>query len=493
VNPWPGRASGVLLHPTSLPGPWGMGDLGPASRGFLRWLNRSGQKLWQMLPLTPVGATGSPYSSPSAFAMNPLLLSLDDLIEDGWLAPDAEGLEELRTGSAERVDFDVQLRVKEPLIRLAATSLLAARGSDRFPTGEYDAFLAAHTAWLPSWARFAAEKRARGGAPRWEWSGSTQATDADVAIETAVQFLGFQQIARLRAEASRLDIRLVGDLPIFVAEDSADVEGSPELFDLAEDGRPRVVAGVPPDAFSDRGQLWGNPMYRWDRATEQNYAWWTARVRTLLAVVDLIRVDHFRGFAGAWAVPRDAEDARSGQWVPGSGRGLFDALSGDLGGGRLPLIAEDLGVITPDVEELRDGLQLPGMKILQFAFDGTEQNPYLPRNHHERCVVYTGTHDNDTVLGWWDHAPQWSRDSMNRELGGDPGRDGVAWALIDLALRSPAELCITPVQDLLGLDGTARMNVPGVAFGNWAWRLDEGQLTSELADRLKAATEGHGR
>ena len=493
MKAWPGRASGVLLHPTSLPGPWGAGDLGPASRDFLRWLAAAGQRLWQVLPLTPVGPGGSPYSSPSAFALNPLLLSLDDLIEAGWLDPDAGGLDSLKATSQERVDFGALLALKEPLVRQAAAALLAARGTQRFPEGRWAAFQEHHDAWLPVWASFAAEKRARDGAPRWRWSGPRLATEQGVAIETAVQFLGFEQIGRLRAEAAALGVRLVGDLPIFVAEDSADVEGSPGLFDLAPDGRPRVVAGVPPDAFTDLGQLWGNPMYRWDRAAAEDHRWWRARVRTLLDVVDLVRIDHFRGFAAAWAVPRDAEDARSGEWTPGPGHALFDALADELGGGRLPFIAEDLGVITPDVVALRDGQSLPGMKILQFAFDGNSDNPYLPENHCTDCVVYTGTHDNDTVVGWWDHAPDWSRDALRRRLGRDPGREGVAWALVDVAMRSPAELCITPVQDVLGLDGSARMNVPGVAFGNWGWRLGPGQLTDHLALRLNELTKASGR
>ena len=493
MTAWPGRASGVLLHPTSLPGPWGAGDLGPGSRAFLRWLASAGQRVWQMLPLTPVGPSGSPYSSPSAFAVNPLLLSLDDLIADGWLDADAEGLQALWTAPQDRVDFGLQGSVKEPLVRRAAAGLLAARGTGRFPTEAWAAFEQRHSVWLPAWASFAAEKRARGGAPRWLWSGAPQARTEDVEIEAAVQFLGFEQIGRLRAEAASLGVRLVGDLPIFVAEDSADVEASPELFDLAEDGRPRVVAGVPPDAFTDLGQLWGNPMYRWDRAADEGYAWWIARIRTLLDVVDLVRIDHFRGFAAAWAVPRDAEDARSGTWTPGSGRALFDALAADLGRDRLPFIAEDLGVITPDVVALRDGQGLPGMKILQFAFDGHADNPYLPENLGADCVVYTGTHDNDTVVGWWDSAPEWSRAALCDRIGRDPGREGVAWALVDVALVSPAELCITPAQDLLGLDGSARMNVPGVAEGNWTWRLDAGQLTSALAERLGDRTKASGR
>ncbi len=493
MTPWPGRASGVLMHPTSLPGPWGAGDLGPASREFLRWLAAGGQRLWQMLPLTPVGPGGSPYSSPSAFAVNPLLISLDDLIADGWLDADADGLKQLWVAPQDRVDFGLQASFKEPLVRRAAEALLAARGSEHFPEADWQAFEERQASWLPAWAAFAAERRVREGEPRWCWSGPSRASAEDIAIETAVQFLGFQQIARLRVEASALGVRLVGDLPIFVAEDSADVHASPELFDLADDGRPRVVAGVPPDAFTELGQLWGNPMYRWQRVADEDYAWWRARVRTLLDVVDLVRIDHFRGFAAAWEVPREAEDARCGRWVPGSGRGLFDALTDELGGGRLPFIAEDLGVITPDVEALRDGLALPGMKILQFAFDGNADNPYLPENHTPGSVVYTGTHDNDTVVGWWDRAPEWSRDALRRCVGGDPGRDGVAWALVEVAMRSPSELCITPVQDLLGLDGGARMNVPGVADGNWRWRLAPGQLTAAHSQRLRALTEASER
>ncbi len=479
---WPGRCSGVLLHPTSLPGRWGAGDLGPEARRFLGWLESAGQRMWQFLPTTPAGAGGSPYSSPSAFAGNPMLISVDDLIEDGLLGDEPE-LAELEAADPASVDFALLYRCREPLVRRAAERLL-----DRGPGPSFAAFRAEHAPWLVAWREFAAEKRARGDAPWWDWAGAPLASERDRSIEDAIQFLYFEQVARLRAEARRRNVLLVGDLPIFVAQDSADVRSWPSIFLLDEQGQPEFVAGVPPDAFSELGQLWGNPLYDWDALAEQDYAWWRLRVRFLLKQVDLVRIDHFRGFAAAWAVPAHAEDARSGSWTPGPGRALFEALRDELGTDDLPFIAEDLGIITPDVEALRDGLELPGMRILQFAFDGNPQNPYLPQQHTERSVVYTGTHDNDTVRGWWHHAPEWSRDALRRHVQRDVQDADVADTVLGIALRSPAALCITPIQDVLGLDGSARMNLPGTPDGNWRWRLDGGQLTTASSERLAALT-----
>lgn len=483
---WPGRCSGVLLHPTSLPGRWGTGDLGPDARNFLGWLESAGQRLWQFLPTTPAGAGGSPYSSPSAFAGNPMLISLDDLIEDGLLGDEPE-LAELADADPNAVDFALLRRCREPLVRRAAQRLL-----ERGAGPAFEAFVDHHAPWLAGWSAFAAEKRARGGSPWWDWDGKPLGTRDERRIQDAIQFLYFEQVGRLRAEAARRSVLLVGDLPIFVARDSADVRTWPSIFQLDAQGRPDAVAGVPPDAFSDLGQLWGNPLYDWAALAEQDYGWWRLRVRFLLQQVDLVRIDHFRGFAAAWAVPADAEDARSGAWVPGPGRALFDALRDELGG-ELPFIAEDLGVITPDVVALRDGLGLPGMRILQFAFDGNEDNAYLPQNHTPRSVVYTGTHDNDTVRGWWQHAPEWSRDALRRHVQRDVQDADVADTLLDLALRSPAGLCITPIQDVLGLDGAARMNLPGTPDGNWRWRLGPMQLTPKTAERLAQLTRDAGR
>ncbi len=483
------RASGVLLHPTSLPGPWGQGDLGPEARRFAAWLGSARQRVWQVLPLTPVDDSGSPYNSPSAFAGSAGLVSLDDLVEQGWLRADDPELAALAAICAERpadrIDHRLIKERREPLVRKAARALLDARGTGRFPSEAFAAFLQAESAWLPDWTRFHALGRER-GAPWWSWPAQAAPDPALVAEEEAVQFLFDAQWRRLRAVAAEHGVQIVGDLPIFVSANSAAVWSSPELFLLGEDGLPAVVAGVPPDAFSPTGQMWGMPLYDWARNEADGFAWWCARLSALLRRVDLVRVDHFRGFEAAWHIPADAEDARAGSWVPGPGRVLFDALQRALGGGPLPLIAEDLGVITPAVDALRDAFCLPGMRILQFAFGGEPNHAYLPHTYPERCVVYPGTHDNDTVFGWWAHIGAEERQRVASYLGrevGDP-----AWDLWRLASESRAELAVVAAQDLLSLGEEARFNVPGMADGNWAWRAAPGALDDHLAGRLAEVT-----
>ena len=466
------RRSGVLLHPTALPGRLGTGTLGGDARAFVDWLQRANQSLWQMLPITPVDGYGCPYSSPSAFAGNPLLLSLDDLVTDGLLAPDDSTIADLamvHDSNPGRVDFDAQHRLRIAAVRRAARNVLG-RGD-----AGYRGFAAEHAGWLDPWADWAA---ARGG----------KATSPDV--ERAVQYLFDVQWSRLRTYARERGVALVGDLPIFVRGDSADVASSPHLFRLDDDGRPLAVAGVPPAPFSPDGQLWGNPLYDWAAHAAEGWAWWKERVRSLLRRVDLVRVDHFRGFAACWEVPADAATAAEGRWVPGSGRALFDALADEFG--ELPFIAEDLGVITDDVVELRDGLGLPGMRILQFGFDGNPDPPYLPHNYVPGCVVYSGTHDNDTTAGWYASSDDKTKDVFRRYVardGSDPAGD-----LLRLALASVAETAIVPLQDVLRLGGDARFNAPGtVGERNWTWRLLNGQLTDGHADELGAMTRMFGR
>jgi len=462
------RRSGVLLHPTSLPGPGGIGTLGPEARRFVDWCERARQSLWQVLPITPVDGLGCPYSSPSAFAGSPLLISLEDLRDDGWLSatdPAFALLADAHARGPQRVDFELQIAHRVPAVRRAARAVLAAGGGP-----DFDEFAERERDWLDGWA---------------EWSAARAGDATDPDVERAVQYLFDVQWSRLRARAHAAGVLLVGDLPIFVSGGSADVDAHPELF--ATDG----VAGCPPDGFSPEGQLWGNPLYAWEAHRADGFAWWRARTRALLRRVDLVRVDHFRGFAACWEVPTGATTAVHGRWVEAPGAELFAAIAADLGGA-LPFLAEDLGVITDDVVRLRDDLGLPGMRILQFAFDGEPDHPYLPHNHVPGSVVYTGTHDNDTCVGWYASADDATRDRFRRYVardGGDPAGD-----LVRLAEGSVAETCIVPIQDVLRLGGDCRMNVPGtVGNHNWTWRLTDDQLSDAHAADLGELTTRFGR
>ncbi len=461
------RRSGVLLHPTSLPGQHGIGTIGRDARAFVDWLGGARQRLWQVLPLTPADGLGCPYSSPSAFAGNPLLLDLDDLVDDGWLDGDDHALATLAEAATEdsrRVDFDLQTAVRLPAVRRAA-----ARVVERGAAG-YEAFAAREADWLDTWAT---------------WSGAQCPHETNADVERALQFLFDVQWGRLHDAARGAGVSIVGDLPIFVSAGSADVAAHPELF--ADGG----VAGCPPDPFSPDGQRWGNPLYAWGAHRADGFAWWKARVRALLRRVDVVRVDHFRGFAACWEIPVDAP-AADGRWVESPGRELFDALRDDLGGGPLPFIAEDLGLITPDVIALRDGVGLPGMKILQFAFDGDPANGYLPHHHVPHSVVYTGTHDNDTSAGWYHASDARTQDVYRRYCARD-GSDP-AGTLTRLALSSVADTAIVPLQDVLRLGGEHRMNVPGtVGLHNWTWRVTEDELRGGEGEALGAATILYGR
>jgi 4-alpha-glucanotransferase len=476
------RLSGVLLHPTSLPGPDAIGDLGPAAYRFVDWLARARQGLWQVLPLGPTGGDNSPYAASSAFAGNPLLVSLERLREQG-IGPGPAG-----EPAGASVDFERVRRDKLARLRRAWHDF-AAR-PDRVE--QMEAQRAEH-AWLGDYVLFAAIKEVQRGRGWTAWPEELRRRDPDALRrfhaehQEVVGFHGFlqyafgEQWAELKRYANGRGVRLMGDVPIFVAHDSADVWANPELFRLDAQGQPTEVAGVPPDYFSPTGQLWGNPLYRWDAMAADGYAWWSARFRRLLSQVDLARIDHFRGFVAHWTVAATEKTAINGRWETAAGAELFRAVERALGA-ELPFVAEDLGTITPDVEAVRADLGYPGMKVMHFAFGSDNANPYLPHMYPRDCVVYTGTHDNDTSVGWYASLDEPMRHRVRHYLGVS-GQD-IAWDLIRAALASVAETAIVPLQDVLALGTSARMNVPGKALGNWAWRFLPAQLDTFAADRL---------
>ena len=493
------RASGLLLHVTSLPSPYGIGDVGPTAVAWVDRLHETGQGWWQALPLGPTGYGDSPYQSLSSFAGNPLLISPDWLIEDGLVrAADCAGC----SFSPTTVDFDAVKRFKFALLETAWKNFSTGARSDLRP--DFEHFGNDHAHWLDDYALFRALTARYDGASYLEWpeelirrtpaalDRARQALASQVDRVRFVQFVLFRQGARLKAHARARGVRLIGDLPFFVSPDSSDVWAHPELFLLDAQHRPRVVAGVPPDYFSSQGQRWGNPIYDWDALAASGYRWCVDRVRALLVHVDAIRLDHFRGFAAAWHVPAGAPTAESGQWMPGPGAGFFAEVEKALGG--LPFLAEDLGIITPDVVALRDAFRLPGTRVLQFAFDGHADNPHLPDNHVPNSVVYTGTHDNPTTHGWYDDLPEAERRSLWRYLkrGGGTSADA-APALLRLAWSSVAALAIAPLQDVLNLGKDARMNQPGTAQGNWRWRSTEAMLSTSAWESLRDLTHASAR
>ncbi|QYJ16475.1 4-alpha-glucanotransferase [Rubrobacter xylanophilus DSM 9941] len=480
------RSAGILLHPTSLPGPHPSGELGEEALRFVRFLEEAGQRLWQVLPLNPTDSGGSPYSSYSAFAGNPLLVSTEWLSEDGLIERVP------REVPAPRANYRRALAVKERLLREAY--------SRWEPDGGFECFYARHRFWLEDYALFMA-LRERLKRPWNEWPrelalrepGALRSARRELAREVGfhrfAQYRFFGDWSRVRRAAEEAGVRVIGDLPIFVSHDSADVWANGELFLLDRNGAPTAVAGVPPDYFSETGQLWGNPLYDWERMRREGYRWWVERVQAALALCDALRLDHFRGFAAFWAVPAGEHTAAGGRWVEGPGEDLFEALRRELG--ELPFIAEDLGEITPDVVRLRERLGLPGMKVLQFAFGGGPENPFLPHNWHEAdWVTYTGTHDNDTTAGWWLSAADGERAFARRYLG----REYVGvWDFIRLAYASAAGWAVIPMQDVLDLGTEARMNTPGTVEGNWSWRMEPEALTPELARSLRELAATYGR
>jgi 4-alpha-glucanotransferase len=493
------RGSGVLLHVTSLPSPYGIGDLGPVTLGWIDRLHEAGQTWWQALPMGPTGYGNSPYQSLSSFACNGLLISPDMLIEDGLLrASDCAG----RSLSAAAVDYDAVIPFKHRLLDTAWNNFRGGAGRDLKLAFEQFRNDQAH--WLDDYALFRALKAMHNGAYYLDWSAELvrrkPAALAQARRDLAnqidqvrfAQFLSFRQGERLKDYAHAKGVRLIGDLPFFVSPDSSDVWASPELFLLDEQRRPRFVAGVPPDYFSAQGQLWGNPVYDWEAHRRTGYRWCIDRVRALLAHVDLIRLDHFRGFAAAWHIPAGAATAKDGQWVPGPGAEFFSAVQSELG--TLPFIAEDLGLITPDVRALRDQFQLPGMRVLQFAFDGHSDNPYLPNHYVPNTVVYTGTHDNNTTRGWFEELSEDQRQNLWQYLKRPRGKsDEVAPALMQLAWSSSAALALAPLQDLLNLGKDARMNIPGRPDGNWRWRCTEDMLAAPAFQWLADLTANSNR
>ena len=492
------RASGLLLHVTSLPSPYGIGDLGPAAFSWIDRLHDAGQRWWQALPVGPTGYGNSPYQSLSSFAGNGLLVSPHALISEGLLHPnDCEALI-----ATEVIDYDAVIPFKHGLLQKAWKNFKAGERKDLISA--YDEWCATQEGWLEDYALFRALKAKYHGAYYLEWPEELverrQRALAEARRELAsemdevrfAQFLLFRQAEQLKAHAHSKGVRLIGDLPFFVSPDSSDVWANPELFLLDVDRRPRFVAGVPPDYFSIEGQLWGNPVYNWDALRATGFRWSIDRLRALLAHVDLIRLDHFRGFAAAWHVPAGAPTAKSGEWVPGPGGAFFEAVLRELGA--LPFIAEDLGVITPDVATLRDQFQVPGTRVLQFAFDGHRDNPYLPENFVPNTVVYTGTHDNAPSREWYEELHDDQRQIFWGYLKRVSGESTeAAPTLMRLAWSSRAALSIAPLQDLLSLGKEARMNTPGRPSGNWNWRATEAMMAPPAFERLGELTENSRR
>jgi 4-alpha-glucanotransferase len=486
------RSAGILLHPTSLPGPYGIGDLGPVAHVWVEMLARNKQTWWQVLPLGPPGAGDSPYQSYSAFAGNPYLISPDLLVQDGFVHPSDLGNVRFSQG---KVDFGNVIKFKDWLLDRAWQAF--NRGAGEQLREPFERFAAEEASWLGDFALFMAIKGSHGGGSWHRWPQALirrepvaldrarlELADA-VGLHRFRQFLFYRQWNSLRDHAHRLGVRIFGDAPIFVSPDSADVWANPHLFSLDKDCRPKVVAGVPPDYFSATGQLWGNPLYNWDRMKADGYAWWVARIKANLRQVDLVRLDHFRGFEAAWHIPAGAKTAQVGEWIEGPAADLFETIRRAIGG--LPVVAEDLGLISKEVHALRDQFHLPGMYILQFAYGGAVEFRFLPHNHIRNAVVYTGTHDNDTTLGWWKAITENERRflrSYDPHVDEDP-----VWHLIRTAWASVADFAFIPVQDVLNLGSEARMNVPGTPSGNWTWRMTEEQMATPAWGRLAELTE----
>jgi 4-alpha-glucanotransferase len=503
--PFP-RSSGILLHPTSFPSRFGIGDLGSEAYRFIDFLAKSAQQLWQILPLGPVGHGNSPYMSYAAMAGNPLLISPELLRDDGLLSDTAfTNLPEFPT---DRVDFERVIPFKMSLLQQAfETFQLNPSPSQQ----AFEKFCQSQSHWLNDYAFFMAFKESQGGRSWHTWDSAIAnrhpeaiqqwevKLELEINYHKFLQFEFFQQWSALKLYANQYGVQIIGDIPIYVAYDSVDVWAHPEYYYLDRvTAEPELIAGVPPDYFSPTGQLWGNPVYRWRRLQKDNFQWWIQRIETTLSTVDIVRLDHFRGFESFWMVEQGESNAIRGGWMKAPGEELFTVLQEKLG--QLPIIAEDLGVITPEVEELRDAFEFPGMKVLQFAFGEGRDDSFFPSNYpDENCVVYTGTHDNDTTVGWFEKFPEDLQqdiliglEQLSEEVA-QLRQDGVEWAFIWLAMQSIANQSVFPLQDILGLDSEARMNVPGEADGNWGWRCPVGVLTDDISDRLRTLTESCDR
>jgi 4-alpha-glucanotransferase len=503
------RKSGILLHPTSLPGPYGIGEIGPQARAFVECLADMKQHIWQILPLGPTGYGDSPYQSLSTFAGNPLLISFDQLVEDGLLSKAA--LRKFPHFDPHCIDYGEVIEARMPILKKVCHAF--EKKAPPKMHADYRKFCHRERHWLDDYALFIALKNAHGGRPWIEWEDDLILRDPDTLDKMhskfirniqdikMLQFLFYDQWHRLRKFARKKKVRIVGDIPIFVAHDSADVWAHPELFYIDLRGRLIVQAGVPPDYFSRTGQLWGNPLYNWMAHRKTGYRWWVNRMKQIFKTVDIVRIDHFRGFEKYWQVPGNAENAMNGSWVEGPDAEFFEALTARMG--RLPIIAEDLGVITPEVDALRDRFAFPGMRILQFAFgNDPKAKTFRPDNYPQNCVVYTGTHDNDTTVGWFNSkagqdstrsaaAIRRERKNVLQYVKTD-GRE-IHWDMIGLAFKSRANTAVVPMQDVMGLGTQARMNQPGRPAGNWRWRFSWDMLTDEMRTRLRTLTEMAGR
>lgn len=491
------RSSGILLHPTSLPGKYGIGTLGANARWFVDFLSDAEQKLWQICPLGPTGYGNSPYQCFSAFAGNPLLIDLEELVRNGFLSE--SDIASSSPFPKKEVNYPEVMAFKKPLLKLAYRSF-CERESQEEQT-KLDDFCQTHSLWLDDYADFVAIKEHFGGGSWADW-------DHDIRVRTPhvierlkneladrireekfVQYLFYRQWSALMEYAHEKGIKIIGDIPIFVAYDSADAWAHSEIFHFNEEHLPISIAGVPPDYFSSTGQLWGNPLYDWNKLKETGFQWWIDRIKSSLEIADILRIDHFRGFAGCWAVPADHETAEFGVWEDALGDDLLTAINTALG--KLPLIAEDLGVITPDVEALIDKYELPRMKVLQFAFGSGNDNGYLPHKCPTNSVVYTGTHDNAPTQGWYEQADTETRRHARDYL--QSSGNHISWDFVKAAWASSSVLAIAPLQDLLELGSLARMNMPGTTSGNWEWRFSKDDITQEIADHLRSLTRTYER
>ena len=491
------RASGILLHPTSLPGKYGIGTLGKPALRFIDFLSKAKQQYWQMLPLGPTGFGDSPYQCYSAHAGNPDLIDLDLLVKNQLLA--ADDLSSLSHFDDGPVNYEMVQKARLPVL-FKAFHTFTGTASDLDKLA-YRNFLKGQSAWLNDYALFRAIKEDSGKLPWYNWVKDLKTRNPE-ALKAAeirlaenidfhkfLQFVFFKQWMSVKEYARKHKIKIIGDIPLYISPDCADAWSNPGEFEYDEELMPIRVGGVPPDYFSETGQLWGNPLFRWDVMKVNNYKWWMDRIRSNLMLYDVIRIDHFRGFAAYWAVPYSEETAVNGTWIPGPGKEFFHALQREFG--KLPIIAEDLGVMTPDVEELRDSSGFPGMKILEFAFDSTEANDYIPYNYNKNCIVYTGTHDNDTVAGWFKIASETDRKQVLDYI--NCGEQDIHWSFVRLAWSTVANTAIVPMQDLLGLGSDARMNLPGTVGGNWKWRAKDNDFPDTLANALAHLTTLYGR
>lgn len=502
------RKSGILMHPTSLPGPYGMGEIGVDACAFIDRLADMNQTLWQVLPLGPTGYGDSPYQVHSSFACNNLLICFRGLIADGLL--DEDELTDFPEFPADRVVYGDVIPARKAV--LAGVAMTFEKRATPAIRSEFEAYCQKHAGWLDDYALYQALKEHFDLAPWYRWPNALRDRDSEALNQARHSFSGEIQSIRvqqylfdrqwtaLRAYAAERGIQLIGDIPIFVAHDSADVWARPDLFFMDEQGQPTVVAGVPPDYFSADGQLWGNPLYNWEVHKEDNYAWWIKRLQRSLALVDILRIDHFRGFEAYWAVPYGDETAANGQWQSGPDHHFFESILGQMGD--LPIIAEDLGLITEGVDRLRDDFDLPGMRVMHFSFGENEQPRFTPAGFPENNVVYTGTHDNDTTVGWFHAKPGGQENRSLEELEalrrrvlaatGTEGRE-IHWELMALAFKSAPHIAIAPLQDLLGLGSEARMNIPGTTQGNWQWRMKWPQLNEEIVHKTLKITKDSQR